>query len=203
MATNEMETDAGKIWHPKPKLYSTQARIFVDSCMKKTHFALALSVFIVAVVFSAVMAVERIPFKSTEDLDQLESRVIAAARNAYTETRFDSVAVELKNGILETEVIDDDACRDGATVRSIKRVIDLSHHRLDPNINYGDSEGGETNFILTFSAVGAWKNKRHELREEAKTILRQAQAEVGRGAEAADLASERFLRKHPINTLYA
>jgi len=131
------------------------------------------------------------------------AEITAAAENASVGTRFDVVQASLEGGALKVELTDLDACADGATIRSITRFVDLSHHRVQADPRSFERIGDEIKFFVYFIPVGEWAEHQPELSEEKDRILNAARSEVGWGEEAALIASRRFLEKYPRESLPA
>lgn len=133
------------------------------------------------------------------------AQIIAAAEGAYAGSRFDIVEARLEGGVLTVELVDLDACADGATIRSLSRFVDLAQHRVEGRVGgarpIGDA--GEVRFFIRFHPAGEWATQEPALYAEKERLLDAARAEVGWGQQAALLASGRFLARHPQESLPA
>lgn len=134
-----------------------------------------------------------------------EAEIIVAAVSAYADSRFDIVKARLEEGALTVELVDHDACADGATIRSLTRFVDLGHHRVEFNLNSVEPIDGsdEVGFFMTFRPAGEWARQEPALYAEKQRLLDAARREVGRGEQAALLASERFLARYSQESLRA
>ncbi|PKP80208.1 MAG: hypothetical protein CVT80_14255 [Alphaproteobacteria bacterium HGW-Alphaproteobacteria-2] len=133
------------------------------------------------------------------------AEIIAAAEDAYIGSRFDIVEARLAAGALTVELVDLDACADGATIRSLTRFVDLGQHRVEGRVGAARPVGdtGEVRFFIRFHPAGDWARREPDLYAEKERLLDAARREVGWGQRAALLASERFLARHPQESLPA
>lgn len=144
-----------------------------------------------------VFADGHVKHSEMEDAEAKEI-ILGAAESSYLGSRFDTIEVSLTGPVLRVYLHDLDACSAGASIQSIETIVDLSIYRektvTTRSVDYHNEP-------LTFITFTEWRDHNRELSAKQSVALTQARSEVGWGTEAAILASERFLQKHPLETL--